>query len=91
MKEIVHHLDAKDRVGIFRGMHSSLAALENRDSVANATGDIPSILIVTRPQVEIDYPLWDEARQVWKENQPSIEEISDDLQTYTCELAHHIV
>ena len=79
MKEIVHHLDGKDRVGIFRGMHSGLAALETQND--NTIGpNIPSLLIVTRPQVEIDYPLWDEARQVWKENQPSVEELAADLQ-----------
>jgi hypothetical protein len=40
----------------------------------------PSILIITRPQIDIDYPLWEGAKQVWKDNQPSIEEIVSDLQ-----------
>ena len=40
---------------------------------------LPSVLIITRPQIDIDYPLWDEARGVWKNNQPSVEEIEDDL------------
>jgi hypothetical protein len=39
----------------------------------------PSILIITRPQIEIDYPLWSDAKEVWKQNQPSIEEIQQDL------------
>ena len=85
MKEIIHHLDAKDRVAIFRGMHRGLAPLlansnSDRSSDKEEKDPIPSMLIVTRPQVEIDYPLWDEARQVWKENQPSVQEIVHDLQ-----------
>jgi hypothetical protein len=80
MKEIVHHLDAKDRVGIFRGMHQGLANVESLNHHNNSgKNSIPSILIVTRPQVEIDYPLWDKARQVWKENQPSVHELTNDL------------
>ena len=39
----------------------------------------PSILIITRPQIEIDYPLWSDAKEVWKQNQPSIEDIQQDL------------
>ncbi|KAL3910374.1 MAG: hypothetical protein SGILL_007715 [Bacillariaceae sp.] len=79
MKEIVHHLDAKDRVGIFRGMHHGLATIKPTNN-RSKDKPMPSILIVTRPQVEIDYPLWDKARQVWKENQPSLQELADDLQ-----------
>jgi hypothetical protein len=37
-------------------------------------------LIITRPQLEIDYPLWNEARQVWAQNQPSVQDITKDLQ-----------
>jgi hypothetical protein len=90
MKEIVHHLDAKDRVGIFRGIHQGLAQVTQqkqqhyeRCGASTATNDnhrIPSLLIITRPQVAIDYPLWEEARQVWKINQPSVEELVHDLQ-----------
>ncbi|KAG7361974.1 hypothetical protein IV203_025640 [Nitzschia inconspicua] len=97
MKEMVHHLDAKDRVDIFRAMYQGLAQWpttttpvddNNNQSSSNDDGNddddktpVPSLLIVTRPQVEIDYPLWDEARQVWKDNQPSVDELVQDLQT----------
>ena len=69
LKEIVHHLKPQDRIGIFRGMHQEI----------KSSTEFPSILIITRPQVEIDYPLWDQARQVWKENQPSSEQFQDEL------------
>jgi hypothetical protein len=39
----------------------------------------PSLLIVTRPQVDIDYPLWPAAREVWAANQPSVSAIEADL------------
>lgn len=71
MKEVVHHLD--DRVGIFRGMHQDL-------QVSSSSSSIPSILIITRPQIDIDYPLWEAARQVWKDNQPSSDELCRELQ-----------
>jgi hypothetical protein len=92
MKEIVHHLDAKDRVGIFRGMHQGLANIESLNDHSNSgRNPIPSILIVTRPQVEIDYPLWDKARQVWKENQLSMHELTNDLhEAGFCSIKHTI-
>ena len=74
LKEMVHHLKNEDRVGIFRGMREGLVPSETRTAASP-----PSLLIITRPQTEIDYPLWDEARSVWKENQPSIEEIEEEL------------
>ena len=84
VKEAVHHFDEKDRVGIFRGMRKGLRS--QRTSVSAATDSMktthpPSILIVTRPQTDIDYPLWDEAHDVWEKNQPSIETIENDLKT----------
>jgi hypothetical protein len=81
MKEIVHHLNLKDRVGIFRGMYQGLAELQvfREKDPNNTTNCIPSLLIVTRPQIEIDYPLWEDARQVWRDNQPSVEELVQDL------------
>jgi len=65
LKEVVHHL--KDRVKIFQGMHQELPTAG-------------SLLIITRPQVDIDYPLWSEARVVWKKNQPSSQELRKDLE-----------
>jgi hypothetical protein len=74
MKEVVHHFAKEERLGIFQGMYTDL---ERSDGAAEK---YPSILIVTRPQFEIDYPLWNEARQVWAQNQPSLQDITNDLQ-----------
>jgi hypothetical protein len=100
MKEIVHHLDVKDRVGIFRGIHQGLAQVNreqhHESGVATTLNDdnyrIPSLLIVTRPQLEIDYPMWEEARQVWNANQPSVQELVHDLQEAGfCNVQHTLV
>ena len=74
IKETIHHLDEKDRVGIFRGMYNEL------EPFGDKAGTVPSLLIITRPQIYIDYPLWDAARSVWKRNQPSADEIVKELQ-----------
>jgi hypothetical protein len=74
MKEVVHHLEEEDRVRIFRGMRDELQPMDKN----NAT-TLPSLLIITRPQYAHDYPLWEEARQVWAENQPSLETIQKEL------------
>lgn len=70
MKEVVHHLKTEDRVGIFRGI---------LNDVSKSDGDYPTLLILTRPQVDIDYPLWPAARKVWAENQPSVDELKADI------------
>jgi hypothetical protein len=72
VKEVVHHLDASDRTNVFRGLRKGLRSISDTD-----TG--PSIVIVTRPQLDIDYPLWSAARKVWAENQPSASNIKTDL------------
>jgi len=72
MKEVVHHLDASDRTNVFRGLRKGLRSRSDAD-----TG--PSVVIVTRPQLDIDYPLWSAARKVWAENQPSASDIKTDL------------
>lgn len=82
VKEVVHHFHEKDRVGIFRGMREGLRPAgetpkNNNNDDDNAT--IPSVLIITRPKVDIDYPLWGAAREIWKANQPGAEELEDDL------------
>ena len=69
MKEVVHHLPYDSRSDIFRGLRSGLADVDGG----------PSLLIVTRPQVDIDYPLWPAAREVWAANQPSASDIEADL------------
>ena len=72
LKEVVHHFAEQDRMGIFRGMYQGLTPTTSKLSY-------PSILIITRPQIEIDYPLWEEARQVWAKNQVSLEELTKEL------------
>jgi SAM-dependent methyltransferase len=82
LKEVVHHFQDADRVPIFQGLYNGLLPL---------TGDAPSLLIVTRPQRDIDYPLWDEARQVWAKNQPSLETFVDELkQAGFTDINHHL-
>ncbi|KAL3785703.1 hypothetical protein HJC23_008736 [Cyclotella cryptica] len=75
IKETIHHIDEKVRVGVLKGLYDDLKAFPCGNDIT-----IPSILIITRPQVEIDYPLWDEARRVWKESQPSLEQLQQELQ-----------
>lgn len=72
MKEVIHHLEAKDRVRIFRVMQQELQPIDKNPK-------LPSLLIITRPQYDHDYPLWSEARQIWAENQPSLEAIEKEL------------
>jgi hypothetical protein len=72
MKEVVHHFSDADRVPIFRGLWRGLVP-------TTETGP-PSLLIITRPQRDIDYPLWEEARKVWAQHQPSLEQFVDELQ-----------
>lgn len=84
MKEVVHHFSKEERLGIFQGMYTDLersgGAGSSASSAAENTRTYPSVLIITRPQLEIDYPLWNEARQVWAQNQPSLQDITTDLQ-----------
>lgn len=75
MKEVIHHLNEKDRVDIFTGIRQEMQQLTTR----NAELPPPSLLIITRPQHEHDYPLWSEARKVWALNQPSLEQIVGEL------------
>ncbi|OEU07610.1 hypothetical protein FRACYDRAFT_151255, partial [Fragilariopsis cylindrus CCMP1102] len=90
LKEVIHHFQKKDRVGIFRGMKGGLRKQQQSteelktkstttDSQSQSQSQYPSILIITRPQIEIDYPLWSDAKEVWKQNQPSIADIQQDL------------
>lgn len=69
LKEVVHHFDESNRVSIFRGIWQGLVPM------CTTSTDVPSLLIITRPQRDIDYPLWNEARQVWAQNQPSLESL----------------
>jgi SAM-dependent methyltransferase len=71
LKEVIHHIHASDRVNVFAGIYRDLPQRPSAD---------PGILIITRPQTDIDYPLWEEARQVWAENQPSLKELRSELE-----------
>lgn len=74
MKEVVHHLKPLERIPIFQGIRENLSnALTKEDK------NIPSLLIITRPQKDIDYPLWKEAKEVWAKNQPDVEDLVQDL------------
>jgi hypothetical protein len=77
LKEVVHHFPASQRVAIFRGLHQGLET-----AAATAASDChTALLIVTRPQLEIDYPLWEAARTVWAQHQPSQSELLSELTT----------
>jgi ubiquinone/menaquinone biosynthesis C-methylase UbiE len=59
LKEIVHHLPVADLPALYKGLGRQLAP-----------GGL--LLTVTRPQ-EVDYPLFEAARRVWRANQPAAE------------------
>jgi hypothetical protein len=75
LKEVVHHFPASQRVAIFRGLHQGLETA----TAAAASDYNTALLIVTRPQLEIDYPLWEAARTVWAQHQPSQSELLSEL------------
>jgi hypothetical protein len=55
------------------------AAAPPSKSNQQTNNNIPTILIITRPQTEIDYPLWKEAKEVWAANQPHVDKLARDL------------
>jgi hypothetical protein len=78
LKEVVHHLDAKERVDIFTGLRNGLFSGKATNKQSKDE-DSASLLIITRPQIDIDYPMWPAAKDIWAANQPSADEIEDDL------------
>ena len=66
LKEVVHHIALSDYPTMFEGMHRQLLPRGR-------------LLIITRPQ-EVDYPLFSQARRIWKEHQPSVDVIVQALQ-----------
>lgn len=66
-KEVIHHL--KDRVKLYQGLAENLIPLEGK----------PSILLITRPQTDLDYPFWPAAREVWAKQEPSLAELTSEL------------
>lgn len=81
LKEVIHHIAATDRVSVLRGIRGGYSDAATK----------PAILIITRPQREIDYPLWKEARDVWAQNQPSLEELVNDLKEAGFQSIEHSV
>ena len=85
LKEVIHHFADQDRSAIFHGLyHYGLLPTRTATTGAttpNTTTPIPSILIITRPQYDIDYPLWDDAKTVWAQNQPSLDVLMQELET----------
>ena len=92
LKEVIHHFEnVQERIGIFRGIRTGLRrnTTNTRTTVTTAaetetTSDprnttYPALVIITRPQRDIDYPLWDAARTVWQRQQPHIETIRAEL------------
>jgi trans-aconitate methyltransferase len=61
LKEVVHHIPSDDFAKLYTGIACQLAP-----------GGL--VLTVTRPQ-EVDYPLFAAARQVWRDNQPPVEQL----------------
>lgn len=83
LKEVAHHFAEADREPIFRGMWKGLRP--------TSSSSHPSLLLITRPQYEIDYPLWDEARHVWAQNQPSLKTFVSELRRAGfCDIQHTI-
>lgn len=74
-KEIIHHVAKADRVKVLAGLRAGLARIPAKEGVPQP----PSLLIMTRPQEDIDYPMWPEAKKVWAANQPGVEDIKGDL------------
>lgn len=84
LKEVAHHFADQDRSHIFRGMWQGLRPLEKNEGGS-------SLLLISRPQYDIDYPLWDEARQVWAQNQPSLETFVAELRQAGFREIHHTI
>ena len=76
MKEVIHHFAPIDRPAIFHGLYQYGLI----PTTATTQPIIPSILIITRPQYDIDYPLWEAAKTVWAHNQPALETLVQELQ-----------
>jgi hypothetical protein len=79
MKEVIHHFATNDRPAIFHGLYHH--GLIPTTTTTTTSPIIPSILIITRPQQDIDYPLWDAAKTIWAQNQPSLEVLKQELET----------
>jgi Methyltransferase domain len=78
LKEVAHHFHESDRVSIFRGIYNGMNP--TADTTSTYDKSLPaSLVLMTRPKYDIDYPLWDDAKQVWAMNQPSSEQFISEL------------
>jgi hypothetical protein len=87
LKEVIHHIDPTERVAIFTGLKngffvsssppSSSSIISSRN---NSKLTSPSLLTITRPKHDINYPLWPQACDIWSTNQPCTQQIVSDLQ-----------
>jgi len=57
LKEVIHHIDVENLLNLFLGLHNQLC-------------DNGTLLIITRPQ-QVEYPFFEKAKTIWKENQIS--------------------
>lgn len=83
LKEVAHHFSEKDRIPIFHGLWNGL--------VPTNEGSFPSFLMITRPHLDIDYPLWDAAKEVWARNQPSLQQFTSELTAAGFTDIHHTI
>ena len=80
LKEVIHHIDPTERVAIFTGLKHGFFVSSSPSSSSIISRNTPSLLIVTRPKHDINYPLWPQACDVWSMNQPCTQQIVSDLQ-----------
>lgn len=66
LKEIIHHIPVTHMVTMYTGLYKQLTF-----------GGC--IVTITRPQ-EVDYPLFTDAREIWRNNQHSVKQIVDAIE-----------
>eukprot|EP00541_Cyclophora_tenuis_P004181 CAMPEP_0116545626 /NCGR_PEP_ID=MMETSP0397-20121206/2774_1 /TAXON_ID=216820 /ORGANISM="Cyclophora tenuis, Strain ECT3854" /LENGTH=269 /DNA_ID=CAMNT_0004069963 /DNA_START=151 /DNA_END=960 /DNA_ORIENTATION=+ len=84
LKEVIHHIDPSDRINLYHGIKKDI---QDTEAVSST---YPNILIVTRPRVDIDYPFWTEAKNVWIDNRPSIDTLKAELAEAGYQVSHKI-
>ena len=85
LKEVIHHIDPDARARLYESIRCDLSKASAKEN-----SEYPQILIVTRPQAAIDYPFWPEAKKVWMENRPSIDELKQELSDAGYHVSHKI-
>ena len=86
LKEVIHHIDPTERVAIFTGLKHGFFVSSSPSSSSiigsrnNSKLTSPSLLIITRPKHDINYPLWPKAYDIWSTGQPCTQQIVSDLQ-----------